>query len=159
MLRKIEVNDVNVDNTQENKECLGCALANQDLFVHVVYEDEFVCCFLDHDPFNEGHALILPKKHFRYVDEFDPQTAIAIMEASQLLSKAIKKLFNPDGITICQNGGKIDELSHYHMHVVPRYKNQSFASFYTEEPWNNEDLKNKLVTTRDELTKIIAELL
>lgn len=150
---------MNVDNTRENLECLGCALANQDLLVHVVYEDKFVCCILDHDPFNEGHTLILPKKHFRYVDEFDPQTAIAIMKASQLLSKAIKKLYNPDGITICQNGGTIDELSHYHMHVVPRYENQSFARFYTEESWSNDDLKNKLLTTRNELTKIIAELL
>lgn len=150
---------MNVDKTQENLECLGCALANQDLLVHVVYEDEFVCCFLDHDPFNEGHTLILPKKHFRFVDEFDSQTAISIMKASQLLSKAIKKLYTPDGITICQNGGTIDELSHYHMHVVPRYENQSFASFYTDEPCSNENLKNKLLTTRDELTKIIAELL
>ena len=147
------------NHTQENSECLGCALANKDLLVYVVYEDDFVCCILDHDPYSEGHALILPKKHFRYVDEFDSQTAIAIMKASQLLSKAIKKLYTPDGITICQNGGTIDELSHYHMHVVPRYENQSFASFYTEEPWSNEDLKNKLVTTRGELTKIIAELL
>lgn len=110
-------------------------------------------------PFNEGHTLIVPMKHFRYVDEFDLQTAIAIITASQLLSKAIKKLYNPDGITICQNGGTIDELSHYHMHVVPRYENQSFATFYTEEPWSNKVLKNKLLTTRDELKKIISELL
>ena len=149
-----------VDQAQEELECLGCvgcALANKEFLVHMVYEDNYVCCFLDHDPFNEGHTLILPKKHFRYVDEFDSDTAIAIMKASQLLSKAIKKRFQPDGITICQNGGAIDELTHYHMHVVPRYENQSFASFYTEELWNNDDLKNKLLTTRDELAKIISE--
>lgn len=126
----------------------------------MVYEDDFVCCILDHDPFNEGHALILPKKHFDDVDELDSETAIAIMKASQLLSKAFKKIYNPDGITICQNNGTVfNELSHYHMHVVPRFKNQSFASFYTEEPWSNEDIKNKMPITRDELEKIIGELL
>ena len=147
------------DNTYERLECLGCALANKEVLVHVVYENDLVCCFLDHDPFNEGHTLILPKKHFGYVDEFDSETAIAVMKASQLLSMAIKKLFNPDGITICQNGGKMDDLSHYHMHVVPRYENQSFASFYTEEPLSNEDMKNNLPRTRDALAKTIQELL
>lgn len=147
-----------VNHKLEGMECTGCALANKDLSVHVVYEDEFVCCILDHDPFNEGHTLILPKQHFRYVDEFDSETAIAVMKASQLLSKALKNIFNPNGITVCQNGGTIDELSHYHMHIVPRYENQSFASFYTEEPWDNEDLKEKLPRTRNELAKVISEL-
>lgn len=55
------------------------------------------------------------------------------MKAAKLLSKAIKELFNPDGITICQNGGRFDELTHFHMHVVPRYEGQNFANFYTEK--------------------------
>ncbi|MGE6486961.1 HIT family protein [Paenisporosarcina sp. NPDC076898] len=148
-----------VDHRHESSDCLGCTLANKDLPVQVVFEDEFVCCILDHDPFNEGHTLILPKKHFRFVDEFDTETANAIMKAAQLMSKAIKKIYQPDGITVCQNGGTIDDLTHYHMHVVPRYENQSFASFFTEDPWDNEDLKKKLPNTRNELVKVISELL
>jgi diadenosine tetraphosphate (Ap4A) HIT family hydrolase len=26
--------------------------------VKVVFEDSYVCCFLDHDPYNEGHVLV-----------------------------------------------------------------------------------------------------
>lgn len=148
-----------VNPKQEHSECLGCVLANKALPVQVVYEDEYVCCILDHDPFNEGHTLILPKKHFRFVDEFDSETANAVMRAAQYLSKAIKKTYNPDGITVCQNGGTIDELTHYHMHIVPRYENQSFASFFTDEPWDNKDLKVKLPNTREKLAKLISELL
>ncbi|MDR7072761.1 diadenosine tetraphosphate (Ap4A) HIT family hydrolase [Fictibacillus barbaricus] len=112
--------------------CLGCSLANKNELVNVVYEDENVCCFLDHEPFNEGHVLILPKKHYKEAVDLDENTAHSIMKASILLSKAITRLFNPDGITICQNGGIFDELTHYHMHVVPRYKNQPFSAFYAE---------------------------
>jgi histidine triad (HIT) family protein len=112
--------------------CLGCRLANKHEKVHVVYEDEHVCCILDHNPFNDGHVLILPKKHFLDLDELDERTANSIMKASILLSKAIKKRFNPNGITVCQNGGEFNELTHYHMHVVPRYKNQSFSAFYSD---------------------------
>lgn len=49
-------------------------------------------------------------------------TANAIMEASIKISRAIKQIYAPDGITICQNGGKFNDLSHYHMHITPRLK-------------------------------------
>jgi len=139
--------------------CLGCELANKMKPVNVVYEDDFICCILDHDPFNEGHVMILPKVHFEDVDELDEETANSIMQTSRLLAKAIKTLYKPDGITICQNGGIFSELSHYHMHVVPRYKHQSFADFYLETPLNNEGLKSKLLETRNELVEVIKRIL
>ena len=137
--------------------CIGCQLANKIEPVHVVFEDEFVCCFLDHDPFNEGHVLILPKNHIYDAEELDEATAMSIMKASMLLSKAIKSLFKPDGITICQNGGIFNELTHYHMHVVPRYKNQSFATFYSDEDRYVEE-ETKLSETRRKLSNAVREI-
>ena len=67
------------------------------------------------------------------------------MKASILLSKAIKRLFHPDGITICQNGGIFNELTHYHMHVVPRYKNQSFSIFYSNDEAESIEEETKLI--------------
>ncbi len=139
--------------------CLGCSLANKIAPVNVVYENHFVCCILDHDPFNEGHVIILPKKHFEDVDELDIDTANAIIQAARLISKAVKKLYNPDGITICQNGGIFNELSHFHMHVVPRYEHQSFANFYSEDPSNNETIKSKLLDTRVEIVAVINKII
>ncbi len=138
-------------------ECLGCQLANKNLSVHVVFEDDYVCCFLDHDPFNEGHVLILPKEHIYEVEELDEDTANSIMKASMLISKAIKKLYKPDGITICQNGGIFNELTHYHMHVVPRYKNQSFATFYSDEDVFIEE-ETKLFEIKNILSNVIREM-
>ncbi|KGM44665.1 HIT family protein [Neobacillus niacini] len=135
-------------------ECLGCKLATKNLPVHVVFEDEYVCCFLDHEPFNEGHILILPKKHVYDAEELDENTMVSIMKASILLSKAIKKLCNPDGITICQNGGIFNELTHYHMHVVPRYKDQSFADFYSDDEIVIEN-ETKLKGTARKLIEVI----
>lgn len=112
-------------------ECLGCKLANEEEIIYKVYEDDYVTCFLDHAPFYTGHTLIVPKQHVVEVDELDDCVAKAIMDASKLISKAIKLLYKPDGVTICQNGGIFNELTHYHMHVVPRYKERSFAEFYT----------------------------
>lgn len=111
--------------------CLGCKLANEEKKIYKVYEDDYVTCFLDHAPFYPGHTLIVPKQHVVEVDELDDVVARSIMDASKLIAKAIKALYKPDGITVCQNGGVFNELTHYHMHVVPRYKERSFAEFYT----------------------------
>ncbi|MFP7474198.1 HIT family protein [Niallia taxi] len=136
-----------------------CSLANKQLPVNVVYENEYVCCILDHDPFNEGHVLILPKLHYEDVDELDETTGNYVIQASRIISKAIKYLYKPDGITICQNGGIFSELSHFHMHVVPRYRDQSFAEFYLDSSFENEDLKNKLLLTRNDLEKAINKVI
>ncbi|MFJ8220423.1 MULTISPECIES: HIT family protein [Bacillus cereus group] len=130
-------------------ECLGCKLANEEEIIYKIYEDDYVTCFLDHEPFYSGHTLIVPKQHVVEVDELEDVVAKSIMDASKLITKAIKALYKPDGITICQNGGVFNELTHYHMHVVPRYKERSFAEFYMvqlgeKENYNLEETKHLL---------------
>jgi histidine triad (HIT) family protein len=136
-------------------ECLGCRLANKKAIVNVVYENDYVCCILDHDPFSEGHVMILPKEHVEDVDELDDRMAKEVIDAARLLSKAIKTLYKPDGITICQNGGVFSELTHFHMHVVPRFKHQSFADFYLDAPLANGKEKARLLDTRGKLEEVI----
>lgn len=138
--------------------CLGCNLANKVEAVNVVFEDDYVCCILDHNPYNEGHVLILPKKHIRYFDELDENTANSVIKASRIISKAIKKLFNPDGITVCQNGGVFDELTHFHMHIVPRYEGQNFADFFTEDGETNIEEENNLEETKRKIINTIKVL-
>lgn len=132
-------------------ECLGCKLANEEEIIYKVYEDDYVTCFLDHAPFYTGHTLIVPKH------ELDDCVAKAIMDASKLISKAIKLLYKPDGITICQNGGIFNELTHYHMHVVPRYKERSFAEFYTVQ--SGEKKNYNFEETQNLLKEAIAQII
>jgi histidine triad (HIT) family protein len=136
-------------------ECLGCRLANKKATANVVFENDYVCCILDHDPFSEGHVMILPKEHVENVDELDDSSAKAVMDAARLMSKAIRTLYKPDGITICQNGGVFSELTHFHMHVVPRFKHQSFADFYLDVPLDNDKERGRLLVTRAELEAVI----
>ncbi|KFN01776.1 HIT family protein [Bacillus clarus] len=140
-------------------ECLGCKLANEEEIIYKIYEDDYVTCFLDHEPFYPGHTLIVPKQHVVEVDELDDCVAKSIMDASKLIAKSIKALYEPDGITICQNGGIFNELTHYHMHVVPRYKERSFAEFYTvqlgeKKNYNLEETKNLLKEAIEQIIHI-----
>ncbi|TVX93243.1 HIT family protein [Paenibacillus agilis] len=67
------------------------------------------------------------KKHVKDLDELDEHTLKAVMNASVLISRALKRLYNLDGISITQNGGVFNDLGHYHMHVFPRYKDDGFG--------------------------------
>lgn len=143
---------------KEEINCLGCKLAHKVFPVYVVYEDEYVICILDQSPFNNGHTLILPKYHFLDLDEFDVKTANAIMNTSILISKAIKLAYNPDGITICQNGGIFNDLTHYHMHVIPRHKDQYFANFYLDNEINLKDQKTNLKQVMITIKRSLQEI-
>lgn len=74
-----------------------------------------------------------------------------------MLLSLLQKVYKPDGVTVCQNGGVFNELTHYHMHVVPRYKERSFAEFYTVQP---EEKKNhNLEETKNLLKEAIEHML
>lgn len=140
----------------QNKECLGCRLANKELPVHVVYEDEHVTCLLDIEPFNEGHVLILPKAHVEEHHDLGA-SATAVLEASMLLSRVITETFRPDGMTMCQNGGVFSDLGHYHLHLVPRYEGQAFEDFYSDAEIERE--LPALEVTAEKLRKQIEKTL
>lgn len=136
-------------------ECLGCRIANGiEPNLNIVYENERIACVLDIDPFNEGHTLILPKKHILDVDELDAETAYAVMQASQHLSAALKRLFKPDGIRICQDGGKFNDLTHYHMHIIPRYEGDGMG---WSKPAHPHDAGARLSETKASLRKALNE--
>lgn len=133
-----------------NEGCIGCRLANHLQDTYTVYEDEMITCLLDIAPLNEGHVLILPKKHYVDVDDMDEPTANAVMKASATIAKALKIQFHPDGISIIQNGGIFNELNHYHMHVFPRYEEDGFAWV---EPAKSTLAKDRLAETKDNMIK------
>ncbi|MFD2614999.1 HIT family protein [Paenibacillus gansuensis] len=137
----------------QEQQCLGCRLANHLAETHTIYENELITCILDIAPIHEGHMLILPKRHYQDVDDLDEATANEIMKASAMLARVIKLQFEPDGITVIQNGGKFNDLTHYHMHMFPRYDSDGFAWV---EPAENLHAKDDLTVTREKLKKTVS---
>jgi histidine triad (HIT) family protein len=145
-----------MDDSKNSKDCFGCKLANSLVETQIVYENDRVTCLLDIAPLNEGHILILPKQHYHDVDELDGITAASIMMTSQLIAKALKALFNPDGITIIQNNGLFNDLTHYHMHVFPRYQSDGFAWV---EPLDRTNSKDRLAETGEKLINVLSNMI
>ena len=126
--------------------CVFCKIINKEAPSNIIYEDELICCFLDIDPINEGHVLIVPKNHYHNIDEIDDKILLKIIQLSKKITKTLNKVYNCDGYTMMQNGGIFTDFGHFHMHIFPRYKNDQFGWTCKEltKPESLENVKEKL---------------
>jgi histidine triad (HIT) family protein len=97
---------------------------------HKVYEDGSTIAILDVMPQSDGHTLIIPKAEAEDLFELEPAMAAAVMQAGQRVALAVRRAFQPEGITLMQlNGAEAGQtVFHFHLHVIPRYAGQPLRS-------------------------------
>lgn len=105
-------------------DCLFCKIINGDIPSYKIYENEYVFAFLDINPDTDGHTLIIPKKHYKDIEDIDEITLLEIFKAARDVKKLLEEKLNCDGITLMQNNGDVQEVKHFHLHVKPYYKNK-----------------------------------
>ena len=104
--------------------CIFCKIANCKIPSKTIYEDEIVKVYLDINPKAPGHTLIIPKNHYTDLDDIDNEVLNHIMIISKKIKILINERLNPDGIQIVQNNGCLQEVKHYHLHIIPFYTNK-----------------------------------
>lgn len=107
--------------------CIFCKLANGVFPTNAIYEDEDFKVILDLSPATKGHALILPKEHYPNIMEMDDEL---LAKAAKLAKKVITKekdVLGAAGYNLLQNNGEAagQTVFHFHMHLIPRYANDS----------------------------------
>ena len=113
---------------------MGCVFCHkEELVTDLVYEDALVMAFMDMEPINEGHVLLVPKEHYLDADEIPDETLSHLMLVSKKIVSAIKEIYKPEGYSIMQNGGAFNDVGHYHMHIFPRYEGDGFGWTYGED--------------------------
>lgn len=115
--------------------CIFCKIINNEIPSYTYYENDKVKCFLDVNPLSNGHTLIVPKKHFVDVNDIDLETLLEIQKTSKLIVKLLNDKLNPDGIKLVQNNGSLQEIKHYHLHIIPSYKSKN-NNLKVEEVFN-----------------------
>lgn len=108
----------------KDKDCIFCKIANGEIPSSTVYEDEDFRVILDLGPAAKGHALILPKEHFKDVCELDPSVAAKVLPLGAKIGAAMKKSLGCAGFNLVQNNGEAagQTVFHFHAHVIPRYE-------------------------------------
>lgn len=101
-----------------------CKIVNGEIPSYTIYEDEIVKVFLDVNPLHTGHCLVIPKKHFENIYDIDTDTLMYIFNIAKDISTVISDRLSCDGISFSQNNGIAQEVKHFHLHIIPKYKKE-----------------------------------
>ncbi|MDP2705143.1 MAG: HIT family protein [Patescibacteria group bacterium] len=127
----------------EEKECIFCKIARGEVPSDKIYEDEHTFAFLDIEPNNLGHSLVIPKEHFKNVYETPDEVLGQIMATVKKVTLAVKKGMGAEGINIANNNepaaGQL--VFHIHVHIIPRYSNDGFHHWPAKPNFTPEQFK------------------
>lgn len=124
-------------------DCLFCKIIKGEIPCYKIYEDDIVLAFLDINPDSDGHTLIIPKKHYKDINDIDDETLLYIYNSAKKISKLLVERLECDGVSLLQNNGVAQEVKHYHLHVKPFYSNKASIKV-TKDKNFIEDPKNIL---------------
>ncbi len=79
-------------------DCIFCH--KEKIVTDIIYEDNLVMAFMDMEPINEGHILLVPKGHYFDVDEMPDETLSHLIIISKKIVSALKEIYKPNGYSI-----------------------------------------------------------
>ncbi len=105
-------------------DCIFCQIVNNKLPAHIIYQENQVIAFLDNNPKEAGHILVIPKEHFSDLLEIPASLLATTIKAVQKVAQIINQKLSPDGLNICQNNGLLagQTINHFHFHIIPCYQ-------------------------------------
>ena len=104
------------------EDCIFCKIIKGDIPSFTIYEDELFKVILDRFPAALGHALIIPKEHYKDIFELPQEVAQMLYPLAKEMATKIKTAMDAEGMNIVQNNGEVagQSVYHFHLHLVPR---------------------------------------
>ena len=110
--------------------CIFCDILTSKLPASIVYQDELCTAFMDIQPVNEGHLLVIPNEHAASLADLKPAIGSHMFAVAQRIAQAARgsgvrcqgiNLFVADGAAAGQ------DVFHVHIHIIPRYRGDGFG--------------------------------
>ena len=108
-------------------ECIFCKMVRKEIRTRQIEENAKFSAFLDIQPKEAGHVIILSKRHFAQMDEMDEVEASTLVDLVKSVSSRMKKVLGATGFTvISQNGvSSAQAVPHFAVHIIPTYSHNA----------------------------------
>lgn len=108
--------------------CIFCDLIHGAAEVSVCFEDAGAIAFMDVQPVNAGHVLVVPKAHYETLHDLPHDLAMHLFDVSMRLAPVIRVVAGADDMNIVVNSGAHagQNVFHYHVHLIPRTAGDGF---------------------------------
>ena len=103
---------------------------------YIIYEDEYVCAFLDINPIQKGHTLVLPKQEMEDMFNLDEELYDKVMHRVRYVAQILRAKFDCKKICVFVEGF---EIPHAHVHLMPCNKSEDF-----DKKWAHPATKEEL---------------
>ncbi|MHB1686123.1 MAG: HIT family protein [Ignavibacteriaceae bacterium] len=116
-----------IKEKHSNNGCFLCEAVNQDVYDmnnFLVHMGNFTFTIINLYPYNNGHLMVVPKRHLSNLTELTEEENKEIMSYLQKAQKALTEVMSPEGFNIGANLGKVSGAGvddHIHFHIVPRW--------------------------------------
>ena len=115
---------------------MKCIFCNEIKEEQILLETASFKVIFDSDPIQLGHLLIISKSHADSIIDFTSETLLELIILEKKIVEALENNFNILGVSIIQNNGKVmDDGTHFHVHVVPRYTEDKY--------WDNQTVAKR----------------
>jgi histidine triad (HIT) family protein len=123
-------------------DCVFCKLRDGQIPSMKIFEDDMTIAFMDINPINSGHCLIITKAHAANLYEADVTDLQAAMATAQRVAVAIRDGLKPDGLNMLQANGPaaFQSVLHFHLHLIPRWNNDGKGFDWKLVPGNREQI-------------------
>ena len=106
-------------------DCVFCKIRDGQIPAMKVYEDERTLAFMDINPLNAGHCLIVTRSHAPTIWDADEEDLRAAITSAKKVALALREAVKPDGLNMLQANGAaaFQSVPHFHLHLIPRWNN------------------------------------
>ena len=115
--------------------CVFCEIIKGNIPSKKIYEDDKVLAILDISQATKLHTLVMPKEHYENIFDIDSDTLAHLIKVVKGIANHYEEM-NPEilGINLLNNNNEAagQSVMHYHMHILPRYKNDNLKIEFTD---------------------------
>jgi histidine triad (HIT) family protein len=110
--------------------CIFCDIIRGKIKSWKVYQDRHATGFLDINPRNPGHTVVVSNSHHNTIMDLPEGKGGPVFEAVRKISIGIVEGTEADGVSIAQSSGASSGnlIQHFHFHVIPRFADQDAVS-------------------------------
>jgi histidine triad (HIT) family protein len=106
-------------------DCVFCKIRDGQIPSLRIYEDDQTLVFMDINPLNAGHCLVVTKTHAPTIWDSSVPDLQAAMATAHKVAHALREALKPDGLNMLQANGAaaFQSVPHFHLHLIPRWNN------------------------------------
>ena len=131
--------------------CIFCKIVSGEFNSWKVYEDDHTFAFLDINPLNVYHTLVITKKHYENIFDIPEDEAVNVIKTVKKIADMYSKKLGLENIQIINNSGAQaqQDVFHIHFHIVPRYSGDNQNIKWTPRTELREKFDELLLRLKD----------